>query len=155
MTLDDILKKKPWEQRPLLIERVKELEALERPKSPPQRTNSQNAGMHLWFRQIADICQNQGVTMNLVISHTHDVMVTPDAVKGLWKAFMQALYKKKSTTELKKIGEIDTLIDHMVALFAKVEVELPPFPHEDKNVKLKAMENLKNEEYPEHVEPTI
>jgi hypothetical protein len=96
------------------------------------RTPSQNAAMHLWFSQIAEICQQQGVTGNLIIKHTHDLMMTEHTVKGLWKALQVALYGKTSTRELKKSGEIDNMIDHMVALFAKEEVEIPPFPVNEK-----------------------
>lgn len=101
---------------------------VEAPKSSPERTGQQNNGMHLWFEQTARICQNQGVTMDLIIKHTHDVLVTKEGVKLLWKTFQKALFDTDSTTQLKKTGQIDILVDHMVALFAKVGVELPPFP---------------------------
>lgn len=120
------------------------------------RTSAQNSAMHLWFTQIADICQNQGVTMNLIIGHTHDVIVTKDGVKGLWKALQEALFSTKSTTELKKTGEIDQMIDHMVVLFAKEEVEIPPFPSSEPltNTKLAQVDNLSRQDYPTFDEST-
>lgn len=161
--LQEIVNGKGWEARMKLAKYLQSV-TVEKPDDPkpPTRTSAQNAAMHLWFTQIAEICQNQGVTMNLIIGHTHDVMVTPEAVKGLWKALMEALYGKKSTTELKKTGEIDRMIDHMVALFAKEEVELPPFPVDEK----KQEQNLSgtalsqhaaksNPDYPEQTPDTM
>ena len=125
--------------------------------APQKRTGDQNSALHLWFRQIADICQNQGVTMNLIIKHTHDVMVTEYGVKALWHVLQKALYGTESTKELRKNGQIDRTLDHFTALFAKEEVVLPPFPHDPtkNNVRLTAMENLKKNDYPEYEGPPV
>jgi hypothetical protein len=153
--IEDIAFGKPFEVRPRLLEHLKTIQITKTPKG--QRTSSQNASIHLWFRQIADICQNQGVTMNLIIGHTHDVQVTEYGVKALWHVLQKALYGTESTTELQKLGQIDRMVDHFVALFAKEEVELPPFPSND----AKAWENIsipKRDEsivYPEDYKPPL
>lgn len=150
--------KDPWNARIRLqaylktvkVQSVEEVASDSSKGTVATRTGSQNAALHLWFKQIADICQNQGVTFDLIIKHTHQVAVTEIGVKGLWHVLQKALYGTTSTTELKKTGQIDRMIDHFVALFAKEEVELPPFPSQVFNVRLTAMENLQKEDYPQH-----
>lgn len=152
---------KPFSARPRALEYLKTVIVSEEVKEEAStRTSQQNKAIHKWFDDIAKLCQNEGVTMNLLIGHTHDVMVTKDAVKALWKALQEALFATESTTELKKTGQIEIMIDHFVALFAKEEIELPPFPNDaDKQmenlsgVKLGQVANLKGGDYPEYTGP--
>lgn len=146
--LEAILADNPFQVRPLLQKFVAEAHITEEPKE--QRTGAQSRALHLWFRQIADICQNQGVTFDLIIKHTHQVAVTEYGVKALWHVLQKALYGTESTRDLKKTGQIDRMIDHFVALFAKEEVELPLFPQDAFNVRLTAVENAQKDNYPEH-----
>lgn len=139
---------KPFLARMRLQEFLKTVEVQETTKEDSSRTKKQSDSLHLWFRQIADICQKQGVTFDLIIKHTNQVAVTEYGVKSLWHVLQKALYGTESTRELKKTGQIDRMVDHFVALFAKEEVELPPFPSEVFNVRLTAMENLQNDAYP-------
>ena len=139
-----------------MVEFMKTVKVVEGTK--PTRTSSQNNALHLFFKQISDTCQNQGVTMNLIIKHTHDVAVTPYGVKALWHVLQKALYGTESTTELKKTGQIDTMYDHFVALFAKEEVEIPPFPSDETKTleNLAPMKNTSTQDYPEYTgAPTI
>jgi hypothetical protein len=124
--LEKIYLEGKWNTHQLLGEYLKNAGPTEEPRS-----KKQNNALHAWFAQIAKICQNQGVTFNLIISHTHDVEVTPTGVKGLWHVLQKALYGTDTTTKLTKSGQIDTMIDHFCNLFGKEGVELPPFPSEE------------------------
>jgi hypothetical protein len=165
-TLQSILNGKPFMVRPELQSFMLRAKVHVSPENAPTglvapqkgiRTDNQNRAMHLWFRQIAETCQNQGVTMNMVINHVHDVSVTEHGVKSLWHVLQKALFGTQSTTEIKKSGQIDKLVDHFVALFAKEEVELPPFPNDPtkNNIKLEQMNNLSNKNYPEYSPPLL
>jgi hypothetical protein len=153
----NILKAKKWEQPRLLAEYVANLpDAEEKPDST--RTGSQNRGIHLWYRQISDLCVENGIDASMMFSKTHDIQMTPEAVKTMWKALQLALFGKKSTTELKKTGEIDKLQDHFIRFFAeKFELELPPFPSDEGKLsgyKSVAGEGAKGVEYTEMVDET-
>lgn len=161
--LEEILRDSPWEAHKRLKAKMPDFEVCdlntvsEGEKPSGGRTGAQNAALHLWYRQVAEECQKHGVEASAVFAKTHDIQMTENTVKVLWKALQEALFGKKSTTELKKTGEIDKLQDHFIRFFGeKFELELPPFPNEDKNVRLSQVENLKNDNYPEyHGEPTI
>lgn len=126
-----------------------------------ERTTTQNASMHLWFQQVSDECNKNGVDAKLVMSKVIRMDMTPEFIKAMWKTLQTALFKKKSTTELKKSGEIDKLYDHFVRFFAEeFELELPPFPSRGLDdlagVRLGQHNNLKNEDYPEYQgKPTL
>lgn len=140
---------KGWEARSKLQKYLKGVTVVETPKNAPTgqntRTVAQNNAQHLWFRQIATICQEAGVEADAVFSKTHNLQMTEENVKAMWKGLQRALFGTKSTTELKKNGEIDKLVDHFVRFFAEnFELELPPFPLEDKNTKLQAVENAQS-----------
>lgn len=112
-----------------------------------QRTGSQNNALHLWFSQIADECRDVGIDSKILFSKTMHVEVTPDIIKGMWKVLQNAYYKKKSTTELKKTGEIDKLQDHFIRFFGEQHgITLPPFPSND----IKAWEEIGGEKLSQH-----
>ena len=55
----------------------------------------------------------------------------PANLKWLWKLLQKALFKTRSTTELKKIGQIEVVYDNFNKLMierTKGEISLPPFP---------------------------
>lgn len=132
--LAHIVTGKPFEVRPRMQEFLKTVVVTNK----PTRTSSQNKSLHLWFSQISEICQNQGVTWNMLIKHTVDVAVLPDGVKNFWKVLQKALYNTDSTTELKKTGQIDRMVEHFALFMGKEGVEVPPFPHDEK----KAIEEM-------------
>jgi len=145
--LRDILTQNSWEARKLALGWLDKQEVT-KDVGLDQRTGAQNNSLHLWFQQISDTCANQGVTFNMIMKHPADIAVTPDNVKGLWKVLQKALFGTDSTTKLKKVGEIERMVDHFIVLFAKEEVELPPFPSND------SLENEKmvRDNYPEEYE---
>ncbi len=95
----------------------------------PERTLSQNASLHMWFNLIEREAENQGVTWDMLIKHTSQLRVTSEGLKSACKQLIKALWGYTSTTQLKKTGDLDKVIDHMTAWLSK-EMEVPAFPHD-------------------------
>lgn len=104
---------------------------MEKQDSKPTRTDAQNRSLHKWFSQLSEECQRNGVTFDLIIRHTHQMQVTEEGVKHLWHVLQKALFGKESTTELKKTGQIETMLMHFADLFGKEGIEIPPWPSDD------------------------
>ena len=156
--LEKIATEKPWFAANRLKEYLKDVEvqknAPEGNLTPNTRTGAQHRSLFLWYGQIEQICANEGVTWDRLVKHTHQLRVTKENLHEAGKQLQKALWGKASTKELKR-NQIGTLIDHFIEWFAKEGVELPPFPHEEKHVKLRAMENAQREDYPEHTKTSF
>lgn len=78
------------------------------------RTLSQNAALHLWFMWLATELNLAGYSVQLVLKEKMDLDWSPDMIKELlWRPAQKAILKKKSTTELKKIEDIDKVYEHL------------------------------------------
>lgn len=121
----------------------------------PARTQKQHNALFLWFSMIEKEAENQGITWNRLVSHTHQLRVTKENLHVMCKQLQKALWGTSSTKELKKIGQIDIIIDHFTDLFSKVGLELPPFPEDkDKPSMFSNIENASNINYPtEELDP--
>ena len=65
------------------------------------RTLAQNKAMHLYFTMLADAFSDSGQDMRKVLKPSVEIKWTPEAVKEyLWKPVQEAMFQKKSTTEL-------------------------------------------------------
>jgi hypothetical protein len=97
------------------------------------RTESQNRALHLWLGMVAETLNDGGYSVQLILKPRMDLEWNKDLAKELlWRPMQKALYKKGSTTELKKTDEIDAIYDHLVRhLGEKFGIEVPPFPTED------------------------
>src|SRR3990167_11419155 len=98
------------------------------------RTNTQNNSLHLLFSQISKECMDKGIDMREIVRKEVPIQCTPENIKWLWKLLQEALFGKKSTTELKKSGEIEIVYDNFNAIITertKGEISLPPFPSID------------------------
>lgn len=96
-----------------------------------QRTLKQNSSLHLLFKQISDDCMEKGIDMREVVKKEVPIPCTPANIKWLWKLLQEALFKTKSTTELKKTGEIEVVYDTFNKILIERtngEISLPPFP---------------------------
>lgn len=96
-----------------------------------QRTIKQNSSIHLLFKQISDICIEKGIDMREIVQDEVPIQCTPENIKWLWKLLQKALFGKKSTTQLKKSGEIEIVYDNFNKILidrTNGEVSLPPFP---------------------------
>ena len=92
-----------------------------------QRTLSQNAALHVFFKLVADALNDGGFSVQETIKHTLDVDWTPDLVKVLiWKKAQRKFLGKDSTTQLEKHMEIDQIYDHVNRFLAKLEKDGEP-----------------------------
>lgn len=104
-----------------------------------KRTNPQNNSLHLLFSQISKECMAKGIDLRQIVREEVPIQCTPENIKWLWKLLQEALFKTKSTTELKKTGEIEVVWDAFNRILierTKGEISLMPFP---------SMESLINE----------
>lgn len=124
--LKSILAGNSWRIEDTLKLLVAKLEAL--PKEEKQRTQSQHNGLFLWFYLIEKEAENNGITWDMIIRHTHQLRITKENLHSMCKDLIDALFKIKSTTQIKKQGHIDIIVDHFTDLFAKEGMVLPPFP---------------------------
>ena len=88
----------------------------------------------MFFKQISDECVAKGIDMRQIVREEVMIECTPENIKWLWKLLQEALFKTKSTTELRKSGEIDVVYDNfnkIISERAKGEITLPPFPSKD------------------------
>src|SRR3990167_8340864 len=98
---------------------------------PEKRTRLQNRSLHLLFTQIAKECLDKGIEMRQLVKDNVPIEVTPENVKWLWKLLQNALFKTKSTTELKKLGQIEIVYDNfskIVSERTQGEIILPAWP---------------------------
>lgn len=122
------------------------------------RTQAQHNALWLWFSMIEREAENAGITWNQVVGHTHQLRITKEGLHVMCKQLQKALWGHTSTKDLKKVGQIEILVQHFADLFSKVGLELPPFPSEDhlSGVRLAQYNNLSESNYPEYKgTPTI
>lgn len=106
-------------------------EFLKNNKPTTKRTLSQNNSIHLYLSKISEQLQAEGHTLQDVVKAIRKAQIIPtmEALKEIvWKPIQEIMYKKKSTTQLKKLGEIDNV--HLVvdAFFAREFGVTYPFP---------------------------
>lgn len=96
------------------------------------RTLNQNSALHLGLQMIADSLNNSGNDMRKVLKPEVDIPFAVESVKEfLWRPIQKAMYQKKSTTELSKMGEIEAIWEVLLRhLGEKFEIEWIPFPSE-------------------------
>ena len=115
--------------------------------NPEKRTYLQNRSLHLLFTQIAKECLDKGIEMRQLVKEEVPIEATPENIKWLWKLLQNALFKTKSTTELKKLGQIEIVYDNFNKIInerTQGEIILPPWP---------AMKEIK--EKPEYEYPAL
>lgn len=103
-----------------------------------QRTENQNKALHLYFMWLATELNLAGYTVQLVLKQKMDLDWTPEMCKELlWRPAQQAILKKKSTTELDKIQDIDIIYEHLNRhLGEKFGIHIP-FPNDEDVAPLK------------------
>lgn len=103
-------------------------------KTEKSRSLSQNSSLHLLFKQISDECLDKGIEMRELIRDEVPIECTPENIKWMWKLLQKALFETKSTTELKRTGEIDIVYRNFSKIIAertKGEVIVPEWPSVD------------------------
>ena len=69
-----------------------------------QRTNTQNAALHLYCKLLRVELNDRGLDIRKVLAHKIDIPWTDSSVKEyLWKPTQETLTQKKSTTEANRI----------------------------------------------------
>lgn len=80
-------------------------------KQVKKRTLAQNRALHLWFAQLAQTLNEQGMTIQKTLQATADVEWNGTTIKELlFRPLMKAQLMKDSTTEL-TTKEIDEVFD--------------------------------------------
>ena len=99
-----------------------------------KRTIQQNKSLHKWCEMIAEEYNNAGLDIETVVkNYTMDLFWTKEAVKEvLIRHIIRNMFKKESTTEIMKTGELDKLIDVITKFNAKMGIGYIPFPSEEK-----------------------
>lgn len=91
--------------------------------------------MYKYFELLANELNDAGLTIQKVLKPSADIDWTPEMIKYiLWKPFQEAMYQKKSTTELttKEVSQVyETLNRH---LGTKLGVHVP-FPSNEPEMK--------------------
>jgi hypothetical protein len=99
-----------------------------------KRTSQQNKALHVWFKETASECLDNGVTVDAILKHAIDMQVDEGFIKWLFRRIATKKYGHKSTADVED-NQINPILDDMRLFFAhKVEptIELPPFP--DKSI---------------------
>lgn len=105
---------------------------------PKSRTQKQNSALHLWFSKLADEMNQAGYTVQLVLAQKMDLDWDKDKVKELlWRPAQKAILKKKSTTELSKIEDIDKVWEHLNRHLGEKFGLHVPFPSDQELAELK------------------
>ena len=106
-------------------ELVKKLEAVINEK----RSGSQNRSMWLFCSLLAKAFNDAGYTIQMVLKlFKLGLNWNKDSVMDIiWRPIQEALFKKKSTTKLKKMQEIDSIYEHINRFTAKMGIHVP-FP---------------------------
>lgn len=136
-----------WNVRPALVEFLKKV-VIDEKDIGDKRTESQHNSIFLWFGQIEKLAENEGITWDMIMRHTHQLKITKDGLHIMCKQLIEPLFGIKSTKKIEKKGQIDVIIDHFVDLFSKEGLELPPFPSKEEN-HVSVLEATKKREYPE------
>lgn len=126
------------------------------------RTQAQNNSLWLWFSMIEHEAENAGVTWNQIVGHTHQLRITKEGLHVMCKQLQKALWGTTSTKDLKKVGQIEIIVEHFVDLFSKVGLELPAFPSDETKTeenlggyKTRAGQGTEGVDYPQYKEPLI
>lgn len=98
------------------------------PKKYPQRTKQQNRALHVLFRMMSDLLNENGLDMRKTLKPGVDIPWSPEAVKEfLWRPVQEAQFNKHSTTELNTV-EVDKVFDTINKYIGEKHGIHLPFP---------------------------
>ena len=93
-----------------------------------QRTSQQNKAVHKFFEILSTELNTKGLDARMVLKPTYQIWWTPEMIKrDLWKPLQEAMYSKKSTTELttSEVSKVYEQIAHILGEKFGVEIEFP------------------------------
>lgn len=100
-----------------------------------QRTTSQNAALHLFFRLVADALNASGLTVQQALSNRMDIDWNGYMVKELiWRPAQKRFLGKESTASLEKQMEIDQIYEIVNRWLGSLGVENIPFPNDETKI---------------------
>ena len=115
---------------------------MKKDKVPVQRSKKQNRSLHKLFTRLSDDLNTLGLDMKIILKPSYQIWWTKDSVKEhLWKPLQEAMYQKKSTTEL-TTAEVSKVYEQLAKIIGEkhgVEIEFPSY-QETKNY-LESYEN--------------
>jgi hypothetical protein len=106
---------------------------------PKQRTEQQNKSIHLYLTWVARELQNQGQTLQNVVSKINKVEIVPtmyNLKEVVWREIQKSHLGKESTTLLTK-HEVDEIYGIMSMWLAKNFGISLPFPNDEDVAPLK------------------
>lgn len=151
---------KPFQARISLQEYLKTVKVAkveEAPKDPATGTTarqarslSQNSAIHLYLEHLAHELNAGGFDMKKVLKQEVDIEWSKEMTKRyLWHPVQEALFGTTSTADLDK-HQVGKVYEHINRLISEKCGVFVPFPSQEFNVRLTAMENLHAEDYPEY-----
>jgi hypothetical protein len=96
-----------------------------------KRTTQQNRSLHKLLAETSKLCIEKGIDLREIVRDEVPIQCTPENLKWMWRLLQKALFGKKSTTELKRTGEIDIVYDNFNKILIERtngEISLPPWP---------------------------
>jgi len=96
-----------------------------------QRTDRQNRALHLWLTMLADALNAAGLDQRKVLKPSVSIPWTPEAAKEqLWRPIQEAMFGKRSTTELARgeVGRVEEVLTRHLAQSLE-GFEAPDWPH--------------------------
>jgi len=103
-----------------------------------KRTLQQNKAIHKLFELLSDELNTKGLDMKLVLKPSYQIWWTPEAVKEhLWKPLQEAMYAKKSTTEL-NTAQVSKVYEQLGKILGEkfgAEVEFPSYQETENYLK--------------------
>ena len=100
-------------------------------KEPKPHTVSQQAALHVWLRQCAEVAQANGYTfthyLRDVAEHGIEIPVTEALMKEIYRTAYQATTGHESTTEA-STTDYDPAYHAMILFFGERGMTLPPWP---------------------------
>lgn len=99
-------------------------------KEDKKRTIPQNSALHLFFKQVADEFQDQGIEMKDAIPHNIDIPVTPEYLKTVFQMISKRMYGKEHTSDLTKteLPEVEKVFSRWTSQAFGISI---PFPSDD------------------------
>ena len=96
-------------------------------KAKNTRSSRQNRALHLWYKQVADALNENGIDIRTFFKDGVEVQWNAEIIKGMWKIVQKIMFDKESTTKLLKSKEIDEIFDVFNRKFAEKGLHVP-FP---------------------------
>lgn len=97
------------------------------------RTDTQNNSLHKYFELLANELNEHGFTLKYILGIKQvELDWTPELIKeNVWRPIQIALTKKKSTTKLDKVSDINIVYEHLNRFFSGKPFFLHiPFPND-------------------------